>query len=190
MNSGQTILVIGAFVILSTMTLNVNATMVNSSTTGLEMEATLDAVSIAQTMMDEILAQDFDQHTAGGVRVFSYSDLTPTINLGPDGSSETIVGDYGVDTSSTEDFESKLKFNDVDDYNGYTRKSWNTRLGWFTVTVHVDYANEDNPDLGMTDQTFCKRASLTVSHPNLVKDFKNNVIPLAIQGVAVYRRYF
>lgn len=189
MQSGQSVLVIGAFVILSTMTLNVNATLVNTSTTGLEMEATLDAISIAQSTIDETLTKDFDQRTAGGVRIYSPSGLTETDDFGTDGTSEKIGGDTGVDTSSTSNFESQVKFNDVDDYNGYLRKVWNPRFGWFTVKVHIDYVNEDDPSAAQTNSTFCKRVSVTVTHPNLVKDTKNNVIPLVIQDLAVYRRY-
>lgn len=190
MNSGQSFLVIGAFVVLSTLTLNVNATLINTSTTGLEMEATLDAVSIAQTMTDEILTQEYDQQTTGGARVYDATDLTRAGDLGPDGTGEKIDGDHGVDTSSTGNFESRGKFNDVDDYHGYTRKAWNPRFGWYTVTVTVCYVNEDDPSLASADRTFYKRVTVSVTHPNLVKDFNNNVIPLVVQDLSVYRRYF
>ncbi len=190
MNSGQSFLVIGAFAILSTMTLNVNGSLVHTSTLGLEMEATLDAVSIAQTMMDEILTQEFDQETLGGARVISFGDLTSSANFGPDGSSERINGDYGIDTSSTGDFESRNKFNDVDDYHGYTRKTWNPRFGWFTVGTRVSYVNEDDPSEALSNQTFYKCITVTVTHPNLVKDSRDNVIPYVSQNLAVYRRYF
>lgn len=190
MNSGQSFLVIGAFAILSTMTLNINGSLVDTSTVGLEMEATLDGISIAQTTMDEILTQDFDQKTLGDARVISYTGLTSSVNFGPDGSSERIAGDHGIDTSSTGDFESRTKFNDVDDYNGYTRKTWNPRFGWFTVGIRVSYVNEDNPSEALSNQTFYKRITVTVTHPNLVKDSRNNVIPYVSQNLAVYRRYF
>lgn len=190
MNSGQSFLIIGAFAILSTMTLNVNGSLVDTSTVGLEMEATLDAISIAQTMMDEILTQDFDQKTIGDARVTSATDLTSSVNFGHDGSGEQINGDHGIDTSSTGGFESRTKFNDVDDYNGYTRKTWNPRFGWFTVGIRVSYVNEDNPSEALSNQTFYKRITVTVAHPNLVKDSRNNVIPYVCQNVAVYRRYF
>lgn len=189
MNSGQSFLVIGAFIVLSTLTLDVNATLVNTSSTGLEMEATLDAVSIGQTLMDEILNRDFDQNTVGGIRLYSTSDMTPSYALGVDGS-ESIVGDHGVDTSTTGNFESKTKFNDVDDYQGYQRKAWNPRFGWFNMSTSVCYVDEDNPNNGPTHRSFYKRITITVTHPNLVKDVNNNVIPYVVQDLAVYRRYF
>jgi hypothetical protein len=190
MNSGQSFLIIGAFAILSTMTLNVNGSLVHTSTLGLEMEATLDAVSIAQTLMDEVLTQDFDQNTRGDARISSYASLTSSANFGPDGTSERINGDHGVDTSSTGDFESRTKFNDVDDYNGYTRRTWNTRFGWFTVSTRVSYVNEDNPSEALSNQTFYKCITVTVTQPNLVKDSREIEIPYVAQNLAVYRRYF
>ena len=190
MQSGQTFLIIGAFVLLSTMTLNVNSTLIGTSTTGLEMEATLDAMSIGQTLLDEILTQDFDRKTTGGIRVYSPDSLTAPVNFGPDGTAEKISGNQGIDTSSTDSFQSLTRFNDVDDYNGYCRLSWSPRFGWFTITVHVDYVNEDNLYVVLTSQSFYKRVVVTVTHPNLLKDIKNNVIPVTLQDLSVYRRFF
>jgi len=190
MNTGQILLVIGAFVVLSTLTLNVNATLVKTSTTGLEMEANLDALSIGQTMLDEILTKEFDEKTLDGVRAFSPDDLTPGYQFGPDGSAEQITGNGGVDTSMTGHFQSKVKFDDVDDYDNYTRKAWNPRFGWFTVTVKIEYVNEDIPDYITYWNSFYKRISVTVSQANMVKDFDDNVIPLVMRDLSVYRRYF
>jgi hypothetical protein len=187
MNSGQSFLTIGAFVVLSSLTLNVNSQLIGTSTTGLEMEATLDGISIAQTMLDEVLTKEFDQHTAGGARAFSASELTTTVGFGPEGTSEVISG---LDSSRTADFQSQIRFNDVDDYNGYTRRVWNPRFGWFNVAVSVSYANEDNPNIIQTDRSFYKRVAVTVNHPNLVKDSDNNVVPLVVKDLSVYRRYF
>jgi hypothetical protein len=190
MQSGQTFLIIGAFVLLSTMTLNVNSTLIGTSTTGLEMEATLDAMSIGQTLLDEILTKDFDQKTTGGIRVYSPDSLTTPAGFGPDGTTEQISSNQGIDTSSTDNFLSMTRFNDVDDYSGYNRMSWNPRFGWFRLTVKVDYVNEDNPYIVLASQSFYKRVTVTVMHPNLVKDPNNNVIPVILQDISVYRRFF
>lgn len=190
MNSGQSFFVIGAFVVLSTITLNVNASLIYTSTTGLEMEATLDAVSIAQSMMDEVLKQEFDQKTLNGFRIYDPHALTPARSFGPDGTGEKIAGDHEVDTSRVDAFESRTKFTDVDDYEGYVRRSWNPRFGWFDVTVHVQYVDEDNPNEVSEGRTFYKLVTVKVSHPSLVKDAKNEVVPYVIKDLAVYRRYF
>jgi hypothetical protein len=190
MNSGQTLLVIGAFVVLSTLTLNVNASLVLTSSTGLEMEATLDAISIAQTLLDEILTKEFDRATTDGKRIYGPSELTIPSDLGTDGAGEKIVGLAGIDTSSRAVFESQSKFDDVDDYVGYKRQVWNPQLGWFEASVSVSYVDEDDPDVEVSSRTFCKRITIQVSHPNLVKDLDYNMIPLTVRDLAIYRRYF
>jgi hypothetical protein len=187
MNSGQSFLTICAFVVLSSLTLNLNTQLVDTGTTGLEMEATLDGISIAQSMLDEVLTKEFDEKTTGGARAFSAGDLTTTGGFGPDGYSQHITG---VDSSRVGVFQSQTRFDDVDDYNSYTRKAWNPRFGWFDVSVRVTYANEDNANTAQSDRSFYKRVTVTVNHPNLVKDNNNNVVPLVVQDLAVYRRYF
>lgn len=189
-NTGQVGFVIGAFVILSTLTLNVNATLINTTTTGLEMEAMLDALSVGQTMLDEVLTKEFDERTLNGVRAFSYTDITPSFFFGPDGSTERILENHGVDTSSTGNFLSKKRFDDVDDYNNYHRRVWNPRFGWFDVRVDIEYLDEDYPEMMTSWRTFYKGIAVTITHPNLVKDLDQNVIPLVLRDMSVYRRYF
>lgn len=187
MNSGQSVLTIGAFVVLSSMTLNVNTQLTDTGKTGLEMEAALDAISIGQSMLDEVLTKEFDKNTSTGVRAYSPNDLTKTDTFGPDGATQIITG---LDSSSASVFQSQTKFDDVDDYSGYARKVWNPRFGWFDVSVNVNYANEDTPNTTQSDRSFYKLVTVRVTHPNLVKDNNNQVIPLVVQDLAVYRRYF
>ncbi len=187
MNSGQTMMVILAMLLLGTLSLNVNRTLINTSSTSLEMEANLDAISYGQTLIDEILNKSFDKATAGGTRIFSYSAMTPVNRLGPDGGIESFLF---PDSSWTGAYKSQPNYNDVDDYNNYRRIVVNPRLGNFTLTVRVEYVDEDNPDLVMTSQTFYKRVTVTITSPYMTKDSNGNVFPLVMRDLAIYRRYF
>ncbi len=178
-------MVIAAMILLGTLALSVNTTLINSSTTSLEMEAGLDALSYGQSLLDEILSKEFDENTINQ-RVFSYSSMTPISQLGPDaGESFTLP-----DSSATDNFQSKLMYDDVDDYLNYRRIVRNSRLDNFTLTVVVDYVNEDTPDNPTTSQTFYKRVTVSISNPYMVKDSQGNVFPLVMRDLAVYRRYF
>ena len=138
-------------------------------------------------MLDEILTRDFDEHTTNGHRVFNYSDLTSGNAFGPDGTSEVISS---VDSSRTDDFLSKARFDDVDDYNGYRRMAWNSRLGWFPVSVSVKYVSETDPNTESIPRTYYKRITVVVTHPNMMTDQNGNVVPLTMQDLSIYRRYF
>ena len=175
---------------LSILTLSINGTFLTALSTGLNAQSQLNALSMGQALLDEILAQDFDQKVTGGARAFQDSDFTTTANFGPE-SGESISG-----RDST--YQSKTKFNDVDDFNNYRRAVKDTILGWFTMTSTVSYAKETYPDSLTTSRTFYKSISVSVTQPNLptkqVKDstgkWNSVIIPVVLKDLAIYRRYF
>ncbi|OGU31417.1 MAG: hypothetical protein A2X67_11405 [Ignavibacteria bacterium GWA2_55_11] len=185
MNSGQAMLIIGAFALLSTLTLAVNATIVTTANMGLEMEANLNALSYAQSMMDEIMTKDFDENTTNGRRVFTNSGMTAPSSFGAD-PGELISG---VDSSRTSAFLSKSRFDDVDDYHGYQRWVWNDRLGWFEVRDTIRYTNEDNLTV-QTSQSWHKKITINVQNYSMIKDQNGTIIAYRIHDVAVYRKYY
>ncbi len=186
MNTGQTVMVILAILLLGTLSLDVNDTMINSSSTSLEMEAGLDAISYGQTLLDEILEKEYDQSTTGGIRIFSDTLFTAPALLGPEaGESFTLP-----DSSATNNYKSFTRYNDVDDYNGYTRIARNSRLDNFTMTVTVKYVSEDNPDSVMSTQTFYKRVTVRITNPYMTQDTSGKVFPLVMRDLSIYRRYF
>ncbi|HEY6953009.1 MAG TPA: hypothetical protein VI758_11410, partial [Bacteroidota bacterium] len=179
-------MVILAMMLLGTLSLDVNDALINSGSTSLEMEAGLDALSYGQSLLDEILDKEYDQATTTGVRIFNYNLLTAPALLGPEvGETFTLP-----DTATSNGFRSIRKYNDVDDYNGYSRNVRNQRLDIFTLTSRVKYVSEDHPDSVLNTQTFYKRVSVTISNPYMVKDANGNVFPLVMRDLAIYRRYF
>jgi hypothetical protein len=193
MNSGQMMLVVGAFTMLSILALSFNRTMFNSMTLGLEMEATLNAISIASSMVDEIMSKDFDEEVTDGRRAYEFADVTLAANLGFD-TGETITGvdsSYTVGSTFT-DFASKLTFDDIDDYHEYERQVRDPRLGIFTVVDSITYCDETTPSTILTSRTFFKQVTVAVSHPNLPKASMDDEesLPLIIRDLAIYRRFF
>ena len=177
-------LVIGAFAMLSLLTLSINATIINTLSLTAESEMILNAHAFGQSMLDEILTRNFDEKTIL-YRAYGPNDLTPATSFGWDFAIERI--NY-VDTT----YDSRRKFNDVDDYHKYRRKVKNA-LGWtFTLTDSVHYVKEhkDSVDVVSTSQTFYKRISVYVYNDMLPKKANGEVIPLVMRDVAVYRRFF
>jgi len=193
MNTGQMMLVIGAFAMLSILALAFNRTMFTSLSLGLEMEATLNALSIGQSMLDEVLAKDFDETVTGGRRAYSYSDVTLAANFGED-SGETITGlDSAYYSGSTfYDYRSKLNFDDIDDYHLYQRRAWDPRMGYFDVIDSVTYVSETAPSAASSTRTFFKQITVVVTHPNLPKasDTSETSLPIILRDLSIYRRFF
>jgi hypothetical protein len=206
MNSGQGMLVIGAFALLATLTLSINRTLLSTTNLGFEMESTLNALSFAQSMMDEILLSDFDEQTTTGVKVYNASDFRALASFGPDagtyvGSSATVeqaitwydtvitAGNILAGTITT-DFKSKVYYDDVDDYHDYKRYADDEKMGRFTIRDTVQYVNEDYPDDAVTTQTQHKRIIVNIQHFSMVKDNNGTVIPVRLLDLSVYRRFF
>jgi hypothetical protein len=182
---GQGMLAIGAFTLLATLTLAINATIVQTSNMGLEMEANLNALSYAQSMLDEILTKSFDENTTNNNRVFSYSGMTAHGSFGPD-AGETITP---PDSSRTGSYRSQSRLDDVDDYHNYLRWVWNPRLGWFIIRDTIQYVHEDNLVV-QTSQTWHKKITVNVQNYSMIKDQNGNIIPYRMQDIAVYRKYY
>jgi hypothetical protein len=177
MHTGQMLTVLGALALLSLVSLSINTMIVGKTTTMLDAEAQLNAISIAQTMIDEIMIKNFDAATASG-KVYNAADLTAAGGLGCSGAENS-----AVPRPDTYPYKSVAGYNDVDDYHRYTRIAVTPRMGNFIVTDTVYYVFESNPDAYSSDQTFFKKVVVTVRHPNMNS-------PLQLSDVAVYRRYF
>jgi len=183
MNTGQMLLTLGALVLLSTLTLNINGTLLSSVSTTLEMESILNAVSVAQSMLDEAMAKSFDEKTVNN-RIYTYSGMTSPSLLGRE-SGESIAG-----FDST--YLSRTLFDDVDDYHNYRRRVFNERLGWFEATATVTYVQETAPDNNSSTQTFAKRITVRVTNDYMPRSNANpdSINGLILQDLAIYRQYF
>ncbi len=182
MNLGQMLLVVAALTILSMMTLTINTSILQAYAISYDSEATIDAISIGQAMIDEIVTQKFDSLTWTTQKVTTPALFNPTSRLGPDLDSEkTFLAAVKVNPD-TAPYLSDLKFNDIDDYNGYVRIAKSTHLGKFTVKDSVYYVQDSNQDLYSTTQTWYKAIQVSVNHPNLYR-------PVVLKALIVYRRY-
>lgn len=139
-----------------------NRRVVESGTAAADNEYTITAVSLAQSVIDEAKSKAFDEKTVAG-SIASRSDLTKPGGLGKDGG-ESISQ---PDVSGSGTFLSATKFDDVDDYNGYTRLVNTSRAGGFSIAVSVQFASETYPDSVKNAKTFCKKMNVTVTHPNM-----------------------
>ncbi len=148
MSNIQTILTIGAMLLLAIVSLNFNSTVLDTSTSDMENQMYLTAFSISDNIIEEIKQKSFDQTTVE-FPTTNPASLTPPANLGPDSG------------------EIYPYFNDVDDYNGFKDTVTKPYFETYYVSCSVVYVDSSDPDVVSSTQTFFKKATVTVSSPFL-----------------------
>jgi hypothetical protein len=190
MGTGQMMLIIGALALLATLTLSINSTIISKYELIYEAEATVDAISIGQAMLDEALAKDFDEKTIG-TKINNPTSLT-NYPLGRDANDAVLPAIDSLNVPGTFSYNSalptKIQFSsvgldDFDDYNRYMRVVYTPRMGRFIVQDTVFYVQDSSPDNPSSTRTYQKKMVVKVWHQNIN-------YPIVVSDLAIYRRYF
>src|SRR5579862_6498078 len=198
MNLGQMMLVTGAIVLLGVLSLTVNRIVMSQGQTMMDTEASVDAVSIAQSMLDEMYSKGFDDATIAGP-IFSASLLSSSNGPTSAESNNVSLPDTVFPHNSV------AYYNDIGNYNGYSR--WDTtaritgnwivdanfsaisglavgkRVKGFYVIDSVYYVSEADGSTRSGTPTFLKKIAVRVSSPEMKK-------AMLITDIIVYRSYF
>lgn len=143
MNTGQTMLSIGALILLSAMILRVNSSFLSTDTNVQAAKFGVLATSLATSYIEEASRKQFDENTSVAI---SDSTLLST-NLGLDGT-ETI--------SDCDDF---------DDFNNLDTTITDLPSATFDVRCKVSYINPQNPNVDVNYPTWNKKLTVTISSP-------------------------
>ncbi len=162
MNLGQTMLSAGALVLLTILVINAHRMVVQSGDAALSAEAAQIGIDLAQSLMDEIQTKKFDQF-ADESGYQPTSEFTEAAALGPGAGESFTLPDTAL-------YRSIGKYNDVDDYNGYSRNASVGQFHGFHLSVTVVYVRDDNPDVVVGYRTYTKRVQVTVSNTTFFKD--------------------
>ena len=152
MGTGQTMITLSAMVLLSFLILRVNNLFLQTNTTLYTTKFDVLAFSLAQSMIQEIESENFDQSTVNAV-VSSTASLSTT--LGP------------------ESGETYATFDDIDDFNNYTRSVTNLPSAVFNLKCKVEYVNSATPDVATTTPTWNKRITVSVTSPSMMISAKD-----------------
>ena len=156
MNLGQSLLSIGALILLSILVLRVNNSFANTSTVLQNSKLGILATSVATSQIEEISRLAFDECTDSN-STNSLSSLTPAGSLGP------------------ETGEVYPNFNDIDDYNGYT-KTDTSMTAVFNISCKVEYVTDTNPNVASAVPTWNKKITITVSSPSMIDTIRASTI--------------
>jgi len=147
MNTGQTIMTLGAFLLLTTVLLNFYSVLADTGETIASGQDGILATTISTSYIELAQGLAFDEVTdTSDIALANPSVLTSPGALGPEGSYE----------------DSIQNFTDFDDFNGKTFEkdaSGTNRRYRTTFTVH--YVNPMNIENISTTRTFVKRMDLT-----------------------------
>lgn len=141
MNTGQMLLALGALILLSTMVLRFNRSVLTSDEVMYNSKYNVLASSLCVSVIEEARGKAFDQNTDSAA-INNVNLLSAT--LGPDGS------------------ETYEDYNDFDDFNGYVKSDSSMPSAIFYVTAKVSYINHTNPVSVAVNQTWHKMITVTV----------------------------
>lgn len=159
--SSNMMLTIGAFVLLTAFILSSNKIIIENKRLDYESEYIISAIGLAQSVIDEAKTKRFDEAANPGVSV-TLSSLTALDHLGAE-AGEQITSP--PDILTTGNCQSFYKFDDVDDYNNYTRSVKTPRAGGYLISVKVRYVTLSDPEAESSTKTFAKKMTVSVTSP-------------------------
>ncbi|MCU0453577.1 MAG: hypothetical protein MUE68_07940 [Bacteroidetes bacterium] len=176
---GQTIISAGLIVIVTIAVINANRLVINSQTTKLEAQARLEAADIAMEIITEARRKRFDEKADTiyyqGLAEFSssmgrdslrYYKLVPTSTTWYSTPDTTEM----FTRPDTHPFRSLSRYDDLDDYNGYSRVASSTTLTGYKISCKVYFATQTAPDRPTTSSQYVKTIEVYVTHPQYLRD--------------------
>ncbi len=166
MGLGQTMVTAVAFAALTVMFVNAYRVLADADRELLKAEAYRTAVDLGQSLLSEIATKKYDQnftppyYTTSGSSQNICNSFTAYNALGPEMGEPRFIT-----TSDVSPFQSISKYNDIDDYNGYTRLTDPTNgLGRFRDSVIVYYVQMTNPPTTVLAKWWTKRVEVWVTN--------------------------
>ncbi len=143
MNTGQMLLTIGAMILLSTLILRVNNNFATNTNTVYDSKFVILATSVGASVIEEAMGKAFDESSVNAP-ISNLASLTAPNSLG------------------AESGEVYPNFDDIDDYNGYTKVDSTMPSAVFDIKCSVVYVNPNTPDVTSGSATWTKKISVIV----------------------------
>ncbi len=148
MNTGQSMLAIGAIILLSVIILNVNNGFLTTNDSMMDSKFGILATSLAESIILEANNKAFDEHTAEGNTILNVNSFTPPDSLGPDNG------------------ETFSDFNDFDDFNGFDTTITDLPSAVYHLHCQVFYVSTNNLTSPSASSTWSKKLTVTVTSPS------------------------
>lgn len=151
MGLGQTMLTIMALMLMGRVILSVNSTTLDVGFTKDMAEYRITATSLGTSMLEQVSATAFDEKTIDST-LYAATNLTAAVSFGPD-AGESSVNDY----------------DDIDDFNTYTKIDTLTNSAIFKTRVSISYVTISGSNVvATTTKGFNKEISIAITSDYLV----------------------
>lgn len=173
MNTGHSMLAVGAMMLLGVTILGINGKFLNTSTVLYNTKFGVLAVSLGTSIIEEANGKAFDLAGSSNA-ITDLSQLTSPSWLGP------ASGEYYPN------------FNDFDDYNGLNKtdtiKIDSKAFAVFKTICKVYYVSESNPSVVSSVRTWHKRIDVAVTSPSM-KNANNKQDTVKLSSVYSYWKF-
>jgi hypothetical protein len=147
MGKGETLVTLGAVMMLSITAINVNNSFTENSEYFNKTKFGLESIAIANSVIEEASQMPFDEESWDSTIVEKLpTDMTP-------------VSDLGVDFGETD----MSTFDDFDDFHNYTRLD-TTMQNVYEIKCFVHYVNPNFPDSSISNRSFYKKLTVSVKN--------------------------
>jgi hypothetical protein len=161
-------LTIGSILIFGLFLSTSNKMMTGNSQIAAQNEYYVAGLSLAQSVIDEAKSKAFDEKTIDSIRT-TPAAMTAVGSLGKEGGEAVPATDtlssLAPYSAANKGYMSAVRFDDVDDYNRYTRLVNTPRAEGYRLSVSINYASDTCPDSAKNIRTFCKRITVKVTSP-------------------------
>jgi hypothetical protein len=148
MSNSQSLLSLGALVLLALASLRFNSSVLENTSIETENKVYLTGFSLADDLIEEIKQKAFDAATV------DFPTTDPSILTSP----------YNLGHGSWEVYPN---YNDIDDFNGFSRTVSAPHVENYLVSCEVFYVSENDQNIKVMTQTFYKKIQVTVTSPYL-----------------------
>lgn len=161
MNTGQMMIGIAAFALVTMTILNFNRGSINTQDALIYNKAFIVATTVAQSTLDEISKMEFDEEIAEGNPIVTANDFSTVL---------------GVESS-----EVYPNFDDVDDFNNFTKIEIVPSIGNFNVSVEVTYMTDEFATT--TTKTYNKNVTVKITSTSMTNVFTEEVDTLVVSSL-------
>ena len=148
MNTGQTLITLGALTLLMITIINMNRTINENNEILNNTRFGLETVAIATSIIEEASQLAFDEVSWDSTKLEKdIADFTLSSNLGPE---------YGEFDYAT--------FDDFDDFNNYT-KTENTLQNIYDISCQICYIEPSDLENPTSSRTYYKKLIISITNP-------------------------